>query len=237
MNSSPGFDEILVRSGPAVSSLCLAAVLVSNPVAAHASSPSRVSRSFTETLRSISLYTGSIATESVTMGERVPAPKQLSRFLLNPNGKPLVPLLAYICNVSRNTYYGWMKGETVSTENEERILRAIEVLGSISGRHSDMIGFLTKPTAIGTPAEQIRAGRFEVAMGMAATPEIQVSKRTTRSGRRLMSLRSAASAVTPARLRDARRIRDVGREPNPDAYIDDESMNGIVALGPAIVVR
>lgn len=51
-----------------------------------------------------------------------------------------------------------------------------------------------------------------------------------------MSLRSAASAVTPARLRDARRIRDVGREPNPDAYIDDESMNGIVALGPAIVV-
>ncbi|MHB8432891.1 MAG: hypothetical protein ACYDCA_04690 [Candidatus Tyrphobacter sp.] len=129
-----------------------------------------------------------------------------------------------------------MKGETVSTENEERILRAIEVLSSISGRHSDIIGFLTRPTAIGTPAEQIRAGRFEVAMGMAATPEIQVSKRTTRSGRRLMSLRSAASAVTPARLRDARRIRDVGREPNPDAYIDDESMNGIVALGPAIVV-
>ncbi len=236
MNGSQGFDEILVRSGQAVSSLCLAVVLVSNPAAAHASSASRASRSFAETLRSISLYTGSTATESVTMGERIPAPQQLSRFLLNPNGKPAVPLLAYICNVSRNTYYGWMKGETISVENEERILRTIEVLSSISGRHSDVIGFLTEPTAIGTAAEQIRAGRFEVAVGMAATPEIQVSKRTTRSERRLVSLRSAAKAVTPARLRDARRVRDVGKEPNPEAYIDDESINGTLALGPAIVV-
>jgi hypothetical protein len=145
-----------------------------------------------------------------------------------------ISLLAYLCNVSKNTYYGWLKGEPIGPENRERLARTIEVLGDVSTRHRNLVAFLKAESELGSAAEQLRAGRFDVALGMSYMTAPPLSGRTSKSGRALRSVPAAAHAATAERLRNARRVRDVAREPNPAAYVEEDSES--VALGSAIIV-
>jgi hypothetical protein len=232
--NSQSLDEILSRSGQAVTSLCLTLVLTAAPVAYPARS-STASRSLVEQPRCISLFTHSTSTEaSTSIGLRLPVAEQLAKLFVTLSGERNVPLLAYISNVSKNTYYGWLRGDSISPENEERLTNILTLLAGIAKRHHNLAEFLTSPSDIGSPAEQLRAGRLDVALGMSYVGGSVITPR--QSGRPLRSVPFVSRAVTSKLLRTARAVRDVLDAPNPDAYAELDSDSETAALGRAVVV-
>jgi hypothetical protein len=228
--------DLIALSRSAASSLCLAIVLTATPAIARPSHTSAL-ESLTKQPRFANFFTGSSSTEAASIAEVQQSPaEQLVKLFSDLSGERDVPLMAHICNVSKNTYYGWLQGESVGANNQERLARTIELLGDVASRHQDIIAFLKASTDIGQAADQLRAGRFDVVLGMSYGVTPAFSGRTARSGRPIRSVPFSARAATPERLRNARRVRDVVDEPNVEVYIESTEDLGSAALGSAIIV-
>lgn len=98
--------------------------------------------------------------------ETVVAPnlmKQLSELLPGLSRERL----GKIVGVSRQSVQGWLRGETIAAENEQRLQSVLTLLFNIRSRHTDLVAFVQQPTAIGSPIDLLGDGKDDVVMAIA----------------------------------------------------------------------
>lgn len=81
------------------------------------------------------------------------------------SGLPIT-VLATLSGVSRQTYHGWLVGDSVSHENRGRLDALIATLSEISA-YQDVRRFLRRQIYGTTPQELLEAGRYELAIQIA----------------------------------------------------------------------
>ncbi|TAM61807.1 XRE family transcriptional regulator [bacterium] len=75
--------------------------------------------------------------------------------------------LARIMGVSRQSVQGWLRGETIAGENEQRLQTVLTLLFQVRARHEDLATFVQRPTAVGSPIDLLGCGRDDVVMAIA----------------------------------------------------------------------
>lgn len=187
-------------------SLVFAALLTAG--AAHGAVPTRVA--YNQPQRGIyvaPMLPGSYTSGATLIEQPLNLASQLTRLVSPVDSERHVTLLAHLSGVSRKTFYGWLNGEQIKPENQERLRRTLTLLGRVSMRQRDLYAFLTTPTPAGKPADLLHADRHDVVLGLSYGVPVPPAPRTSPAGRALRS----APFITPSRetARNARRTRDI----------------------------
>lgn len=172
----------------------------------------------------VPLSQGTYTAASLVAEVRINYAEQLARMVSSIEEDRDVALLARICRVTRKTYYEWLGGSSIRSENVERIASLIGLLADVQTRHRDIRSFLVTPVDEKTPAQHLEEGRADIVLGLSYGVRAPLTARVTSTGRRLRSIPFLKEAATAEAILTARRVRDIADQSSAEAVAMADEM-------------